>query len=42
MVSTNCAGMGVHVLDLHIVVNVGMTMIEIFSQNLLQKMSVCL
>ena len=29
----DCAGMGVHVPDLCLVVNVGMTMIEIFSQN---------
>ena len=33
LVSTDCAGMGVHVPDLRLVVNVGMTMIEIFSQN---------
>ena len=32
LVSTDCAGMGVHVPDLRLVVNVGMTMIEIFSQ----------
>ena len=33
LVSTDCAGMGVHVPDLRLVVNVGMMMIEIFSQN---------
>ena len=32
LVSTDCAGMGVHVPDLRLVVNVGMTMIDIFSQ----------
>ena len=31
LVSTDCAGMGVHVPDLRLVVNVGMTMIDIFS-----------
>ena len=30
LVSTDCAGMGVHVPDLRLVVNVGMTMIKIF------------
>ena len=33
LVSTDCAGMGVHVPDLCLVVNIGMRMIEIFSQN---------
>ena len=28
LVSTDCAGMGVHVPDLRLVVNVGMTMFE--------------
>ena len=32
LVSTDCAGMGVHVPELRLVVNVGMTMIDIFSQ----------
>ena len=32
LVSTDCAGMGVHVPDLRLVVNVGMTMIEIASR----------
>ena len=33
MVSTDCAGMGVHVPDLRLVVNVGTMMFEILPQN---------
>ena len=32
LVSTDCARMGVHVPDMCLVVNVGMTMIEIFGK----------